>query len=58
MANESVKKYIYDGMYVVITKINGCVAIVQPVDDHGNNYGNTLTAPIRDLMEAGEFIEA
>ena len=54
----SVKKYLYDGMYVVVEEMHGCVAIVQPVDDHGNNYGDTLTAPIRDLMEAGEFIEA
>lgn len=57
MASESVKKYLYDGMYVVIMETHGCIAIVQPVDDHGNNYGDTLTAPIRDLMEAGEFIE-
>ena len=54
----SVKKYLYDGMYVVVEEMQGCVAIVQPVDDHGNNYGDTLTAPILDLMEAGEFIEA
>ena len=40
----SVKKYLYDGMYVVVEEMNGCVAIVQPVDDHGNNYGDTLTA--------------
>lgn len=51
MANVSEKKYVYDGMYVVIVETQGCMAIIQPVDVNGNNYGATFPAPIGDLME-------
>ena len=53
----SEKKYVYDGMYVVVVEKQGYMAVVQPVDDHGNDYGSTFPAPIGDLMEAGEFVK-
>ena len=46
------KKYFYDGMAVTIKeeRPNGAV-LVQPVDDHGKDYGEVFATSMSELKE-------
>ncbi|MBQ2600025.1 hypothetical protein II582_01280 [bacterium] len=57
MASVSEKKYVYDGMYVIIKEKKGCVAVVQPVDKEGRDYGEAFPVQMGDLKEVGDFIK-